>query len=123
MTIINELPNELFNYINEFTSINNLIKTCKFFYQFKKNLYYWKLTIEYSKKFYYNIENFREKINLLITDSNKQLSINFCFRLRYIHKLNLSACSNITYVSMLGNVHILNLSACYDINDEPLDLD
>ena len=98
MTTINELPDEIFNYIKEYTNINNLIKTCKFFYQFKKDLYYWKLTIEYSIKFYYNIGNFREELILLISSQNKQLSINF------------SACDvNTLDLIALKNVHMLRI--------------
>ena len=48
MTIINKLP-------NEYTCINNLL-LCNSLQHVKKYLYYWKLTKEYSKKFYYNID-------------------------------------------------------------------
>jgi len=34
-----------------------------------------------------------------------------------VYTLNLSSCSGITDVSMLGNVHTLNLSHCYEIVD------
>ena len=109
MTTINKLPIEIFNYINEYTNINNLLLSCKSFEQFKKKLYYWKLTKEYSKKFYYNIDfhniNFRKKILSKMFDSKKQLS------------LNLSACNGITDVSTLSDVHALNLSWCYNIID------
>ena len=85
-------PVSIFNKINEFENIKNLLNTSKKLNDVKKEIRYIKLDRIDSYKYYIDL-NFREEINSKICNPNKQLS------------LNLSDCDNITDTSALGNVH------------------
>ena len=89
------LPFEWIAYIQEYTNINNLLITCKYFELYRVELFDWKLSKISSEK-YYNAINFRHSILNRMKYPNKQLS------------LKLSYCTDITDVSALGTVHTLN---------------
>ena len=70
------LPFEIIQYIQEYTNINNLLITCKYFDLFRYELFEWKLTREASCKKYNNNINFRHTILSRMKYPKKQLSLN-----------------------------------------------
>ena len=94
---------DLFRTINEYTDLRSLCDTCTVLSTFKQYITY-KLNNKYSLM-YYNDMLFRNIVLNKIFNPNKQLH------------LDLSECSEITDVSVLGNVYELNLSGCINITD------
>lgn len=114
----------IFQELQQFININNLLCSTIQFKEYKKKLFYWKLNKTHSILYYYD-NDFYKYLNSIILYRNKQLSISLdgyksiknVQRLGNVHTLNLSYCDNLTDVSCLGNVHSLNLSFCYKITD------
>ena len=94
---------DLFGYIDEYTDLRSLCDTCTLLLTFKQYITY-KLNNKYSLM-YYNDMLFRNIVLNKIFNPNKQLH------------LDLSECSEITDVSVLGNVYELNLTYCCNITD------
>jgi hypothetical protein len=84
--------------------------------------------ISLNKKYsmlYYESASFRERILSMILNPRRQLAINLSAcsgvtdvsMLGGVHTLNLSNCRGVTDVGMLGGVHTLNLSGCSGVTD------
>jgi hypothetical protein len=141
MLQINQLPFDVLTVIQKYTSINNLLDSCKSFKDSRKILYNWKLT-RLKSQYYVSDPNFRNKANQIINHNNLSLDLNgiytiikFTFPTMYkvdmecnikitdvsvfknVHKLDLAHCCQISDVSALGNVYNLNLSFCSKITD------
>lgn len=136
IVLVGLLLEQIKGYV-DYSSVNNLLNVSKEYRVVKKVNYYWKLNKEYSLK-YYNEDLFRWKMNnLLLTDTNRQLSLNLAaeiYRLDFsnschintirdvifllnIHSLDLSGCSKLVDVGPLRNGHSLNLSRCTSVID------
>ena len=97
-----------------------LFPCCRMLYGFKRDLHYFYLNAEYSKKYYIDPE-FRNLIKSKVSDISKQISVNLSYldditdvsALGGVHTLNLSCCNRITDVSALGGVHNLKLQQLY----------
>jgi hypothetical protein len=105
-----------------FRSINNLLYVSKKYERVKKVKFYWMLNKKYSIK-YYREDAFRMRLNLLLSDVSKQLSLDLQRRdaiedvstLDHIHWINLSHCRKLIDISSLRNVSILDIRGCYKI--------
>jgi hypothetical protein len=122
----------------DYDSINSLLNVSKQYENVKKAKYYWKLKRNYSLK-YYSEKKFRSEVQSVLTDVNKQLSLN----LDSAGGIDVSALSSVTSlmtddclgrndildlgrrnlgrqpidVRTIGNVHSVNLYGCQDITD------
>lgn len=107
---------------SSFRSINNLLNVSKKYERVKKGKFYWMLNKKYSLK-YYREDAFRMRLNLLLSDVSKQLSLDLQRRdaiedvstLDHIHWINLSHCRKLIDISSLRNVSILDIRGCYKI--------
>lgn len=124
----------------DYDSINSLLNASKQYESVKKKKYYWKLKRKYSMK-YYSEERFRSDIQLVLTDVNKQLSLNLdsaggvdvsalssvislmtddCLGRNDIldlgRRFKLSS-QRIIKMRTIGNVHSVNLYGCEGITD------
>jgi hypothetical protein len=122
-----KLPKEVYQEIEKYVDINNLLDTTLALINIKKEIKKWKLIKFFSYKFYIDVD-FREKIISKIYKTDKQLyldlsNLNLYNReniidmntLTNVHTLNLDSCENITDVSALKNVHTLDLGYCKNI--------
>ena len=96
--LVDDCLREIFRFLENSDQLA-LFSCCRWLYGFKKDLYYFYLNAEYSKKYYIDPE-FRDLIKSKVRDISKQVSV------------NLSGCDEITDVSALGGVHTLKLSGC-----------
>jgi hypothetical protein len=114
---------DMFKFVS-YTDTNNLLNVSIRFQTIKKAKYYWKLNKEYSLK-YHDDEDFKIRLNSLLTRSERQLSLNLencdgvhdISVLSNIHSLNLNSCRNLTTMSAPGKIHKLDLSNCNSITD------
>jgi hypothetical protein len=128
----------------DYDSINSLLNASKQYESVKKAKYYWKLKRNYSLK-YHAEKKFRSEVQLVLTDVNKQLSLNLdsaggidvsamsgvislmtddrlgrndILDLGRRYKLSNGQCfQGITDVSTIGSVHSVNLYGCEGITD------
>lgn len=120
---IDSLFDQLQDYLN-YDSINNLLNASKKLQSEKNSRYYLELNYEYSVE-YHCKDTFRCQLNSMLTDVNKQLSLNFRYyddlinvsALGNVHSLDLSHCINLVDVSALYNVQSLDISNCQQINN------
>jgi hypothetical protein len=112
----------------DYTSINNLLNTTKSFEIIKKQSYYWKLDMTYSLKYYCSLaggtntfdRRFKLKLNSLLTNVNKQLSLNLSNLesridmsvIANVNALNLKGSRNVVNFSSLGKVQTLDIRKC-----------
>jgi hypothetical protein len=109
---------DMFKFVS-YTDTNNLLNVSVRFQTIKKAKYYWKLNKEYSLK-YHDDEDFKIRLNSLLTRSERQLSLNLencdgvhdISVLSNIHSLNLNSCRNLTTMKAPGKIHKLDLSNC-----------
>lgn len=125
LAILNDLIFEkLKDYIDDNNSICSLLNTLKTFEGLKKLKFYWNINLTYSKKYYVG-GDFKLKLDSIIDESWKQLSLNLSYcdeisdvsALGHVNSLNLSECRNVIDVSDLGSLHFLNLSHCNNVSD------
>lgn len=103
---------------------NNVLNLSRKFQVLKKAKFYWKLTKESSAQYYFD-DNYRSKVNMLLTHTKLQLRLDLSGHygnitdvsvLSDIHTLDLSDCQVID-VSALGNTYFLDLSGCEHVSD------
>jgi hypothetical protein len=105
----------------EYHDMNNLLNVSNRLDAMKIAKYYWKLIQENFLK-YYRDEEFRIRLDFVLTRSERQLFldlyvVNDVRTLGNVHTLHLIGCYGITGVSALGNVHTLNLQDSRDLTD------
>jgi hypothetical protein len=122
----------IFSQLQEFidyNSINSLLNSTKIFRSIKKQSYYWKLNKLYSTK-YYRCSfwganaldmSFRLELHTLLTNTNKQLSLDLSFSqgridvrtIANVNALNIRGCHELrNSIYMLGNIQTLNITKC-----------
>jgi hypothetical protein len=112
---------KLQGYVNH-KSMNSLLNTSKKHQNVKKLRHYLELNKEHSLK-YYREDVFRLKINMLLSNESKQLSLDLARRdaiedvgvLGHIHSLDISYCRKLIDISSLQNLHKLDIRGCYKI--------
>jgi hypothetical protein len=118
------LPIDIYYCIQEFTPINALLNTSRRLGDVKQCLFYWKLSMNASKRFQSG-EAFRTQLLGLVHRSQKQISLDLSHSpeltdvsaLGHVYSLNLRGCNNVSDVSALGHVHRLDLSLCNNVSD------
>jgi hypothetical protein len=99
ITLTDLLFEQLQRYVN-YSTINNLLNLSKKYKGVKKLQFFWKLNNKYSVK-YYRENDFKFKLNALLDDVNRQLSLDF------------GGYDSIWDVTSLRNIYSLDLSFCY----------
>ena len=85
---------DLVKYIQYYTDLRHLFSASKELLFWRRELQYWELNINASRQ-YRDKRKFRNTIEKLVSDPNKQISLNF-------------KGTKIKHVSALGNVHTLD---------------
>ena len=130
---MDDLPNELIQYIIQFVPLKQRIEIRLVSSRFRDNFFCHDL-IEIKRGTVYNNNTINKKVidRAIEIFGRIKINLNGCktitdesvSRLGNVYSLNLSGCNNITdaSVSKLGNVHTLNLWGCNKITDASIQL-